>query len=151
MLSACSKIREKLTMLQFNGCRAASSTELCRFKINCSFSAPFINASGVPQGSIFGPLVFLIFINDIVYALPNCQKLLHADDSKSFTPVSDTDDCLRLQYCLHSFTSWCKLNRLSVLVNKCSVIMFSRKRFPIQYDCKVAAKLVPRPNSVKAD
>ena len=106
-------------------------------KLNAPFSTPFTSASGAfshsPQGIVRGALIFLIFINDIIYALPNCHTLLHADDPKMFTPVSDTNDCWRLKNCLYSFTSWCKLYRLGVNINKFAVITFSRKRFPILY------------------
>ena len=54
--------------------------------------------SGVPQGSIIGPLFFIIYINDLSASdcLPS-NLLLFADDSKCFNRISSTVDCLILQ------------------------------------------------------
>ena len=53
--------------------------------------------SGIPQGSILGPLLFLIFINDLPSALSSSLVLLFADDAKCFMSVSSQSDCLLLQ------------------------------------------------------
>ena len=91
-----------------------------KMKIN---STPFTHTSGVPQGSILGPLLFIIFSNDIVNVIPDCQKLI-------YTTVSDTADCLRLQNCLSNFNSWYKLNSMSVNIKKMFCDNVRQKKIP---------------------
>ena len=55
--------------------------------------------SGIPQGSVLGPILFVIFINDLPFAIKNCCKLF-ADDTKLYRTEDDTtsmqDDIKRL-------------------------------------------------------
>jgi hypothetical protein len=59
-------------------------------------SKEIIPTSGVPQGSVLGPLFFSIFINDIVNGLSSL-KLLFADDFKLYREISTISDCVLLQ------------------------------------------------------
>jgi len=117
--------------------------------ISSSISAPFTNTSGVPQGSILGPILFNIFINDVIYVIPDCEKLFYADDMKMFLPISDQTDCFTLQNCLTRFNSWCKSNCMRLNISKCSVISYTRKRTPIVYDYKIDDRSVPRKNVIR--
>ena len=81
------------------------------FFLGCR-SALFKVESGVPQGSVLGPLLFNIFINDLDTCL-GCGRLLYADDMKIYTKVSNMSDCLLLQKDLQVVSSWCKTNKLT--------------------------------------
>ena len=79
---------------------------------------------GVPQGSILGPLLFLVYINDMPSAV-NCKLLLYADDSAlvvSGTSVSDIEATLSLE--LESVSQWLMDNKLSLHLGKTESILF---------------------------
>lgn len=84
--------------------------------------------SGVPQGSLLGPLLFIIFINDIDVCFNNSQFLLFADDMKVFKVVNSPEDSALLQFDLNKLTTYCRMNRLDINVSKCFSISFGRKR-----------------------
>ena len=55
--------------------------------------------SGVPQGSVLGPILFLIYVNDIP-EMVSCSIKMFADDTKLFRTVKSIDDCNILQNAL---------------------------------------------------
>ena len=60
--------------------------------VNGSTSRAYPIAAGVPQGSVLGPLLFLLFIDDIVHVVRHCNIRLFADDTCLFIEVEDTED-----------------------------------------------------------
>ena len=64
---------------------------------NGTASDSFLVQSGVPQGSILGPVLFTLFINDIVNCIKFSNILLYADDLKLFNIIRDSDDCSEIQ------------------------------------------------------
>jgi hypothetical protein len=82
--------------------------------------------SGVPQGSHLGPLLFIVFINDLVSRL-SCPALLYADDLKIYTSIENTNQSTILQNDLEAVSEWCTSNNMDLNINKCYVIYFTRK------------------------
>lgn len=96
-------------------------------------SGTFNVLSGVPQGSHLGPLLFVIFINDIKSVLKNCDCLLYADDLKLYRSIKHSSDAILIQNDLDMLVHWCKNNGLCLNVKKCFCMTYSRKTSPMKF------------------
>jgi hypothetical protein len=89
---------------------------------NC-FSSFTDVASGVPQGSVLGPILFLIFINDIVSSCCGITSVkLFADDVKLYNIYNCEDGSLNLQQSVDKIVYWSNIWQLKVNVDKCHVL-----------------------------
>ena len=81
--------------------------------------------SGIPQGSILGPLLFLLYINDLPNVTsPSTCIAPFADDAKCYRVVRNAEDCSPLQHDLSSLYDWSKDWSLSNNTNKCEVLRY---------------------------
>lgn len=96
-------------------------------KVGSSKSSTFNVPSSVGQGSVLGPLLFLIFFDDSDSDLLDSLVFNFADDKKIVQVISDPNDTQILQNSINKFIKWCNNNDLSVNVMKCSVMTFSTK------------------------
>ena len=69
-------------------------------------SAEYRSTSAVPQGSILGPMLFNIYVNDVVDVL-DTPCLLYADDLKIYSDLRNNDNCLHLQNNLTKLNRQC--------------------------------------------
>jgi len=76
---------------------------------------------GVPQGSILGPILFLLFINDLTDEVCSAAKLF-ADDSRLYRTIRSQKDCKLLQDDLNSLSAWSKQWLMKFNEDKCVVL-----------------------------
>ena len=88
--------------------------------------------SGVPQGSVLGPLLFLLFINELpTYATNSSHVPLFADDALIYRPIDRHADCDLLQEDLDGLLRWEKEWGMVFHPGKCEVMSISKKKVPI--------------------
>jgi len=92
-------------------------------------SSPLLRViSGVPQGSVLGPLLFIIFINDLPDYLISKHSLLlspvklFADDLKMFKTKNSLADAFHFQALLNTILDWCRIWQLTINVEKCQIL-----------------------------
>ena len=93
--------------------------------------------SGVPQGSVLGPVLFIIYVNDMPDSLESFCKIF-ADDTKVYTAVGEKTDQEKLQRDLLKLCKWSQLWLLEFSVQKCKVVEYGNVHF--QFDYKLSDK-----------
>jgi hypothetical protein len=99
-------------------------------KINAALSRKISVTSGVPQGSVLGPTLFLIYINDLVNEIHHSQILLFADDLKIFN-LSDNHHLLQAD--LTRLVSWSEKWQLPISLKKSNVLYLGKSNPKYQY------------------
>ena len=86
-------------------------------------------SSGVPQGSLMGPFLFAIFINDLPKTVSDeTTTALFADDAKCYRSVKDSSDCTNFQHDINRLYDWSLRWGLAYNLDKCVVRRITRKR-----------------------
>ena len=98
-----------------------------RVRIGTSFSDTCPVPSGIPQGSVVGPLLFNLFINDLPDNLNSSAiTKLFADDVTIYTCLSDVDSCSDFQRNLSSIQQWSNTWQLSISTVKSSILLLGK-------------------------
>ena len=99
-------------------------------------SSPVMVTSGVPQGSVLGPILFLIYINDLPEYIKYSTIRLFADDCILYRPVKSFNDSILLQEDINSLYSWASTWLMNFNISKCYSMNISQSRtnyIPTQY------------------
>ena len=115
--------------------------------INEYLSKEAIMNYGVPQGSVLGPLLFLIYINDLYVAIKNSTVRHFADDTNLIIKNKSAKEITRdLNIDLRLLSKWLRANKISLNAKKTELIIFRSVRKIIDYDIKIkidGKKLIP--------
>ena len=93
--------------------------------------------SGVPHGSVVGPLLFIIYINDLSDVRNNYQNTvnfeLFADDAKFYFCIDNLKNVETMQNCLDSVMQWAEVWQLTLSVVKCKILVLGNVKFSNMY------------------
>ena len=81
--------------------------------------------SGVPQGTVLGPLLFLILMSDIDEGITNSKIISFADDTRLYNSVSEVEDCDLLQVDLDTIYKWADANNMTFNSNKFKYVCYT--------------------------
>ena len=114
-------------------------------------STPLPVLSGVPQGSILGPLLFIIYVNSLanLHLTPGSSLILYADDILLYRPLCSADDNSILQHDVDSICDWISSAGLSLNLAKSTLIVISRMRSKPTLSILINSTAVSVSDSVK--
>ena len=106
--------------------------------------------SGVPKGSVLGPVLFLAYINDLPEYLTNGSSAnLFADDSILYRSISNTDDARKLQQDLENLQTWEKDWQMEFHPKKCQVLNITNKKKPVKFTYTIHGHVLETVKSAK--
>lgn len=122
---------------------------LKQFQVIDNYSSDTSNVtSGVPQGSVLGPLIFLIFINDLPSGILSTIRL-YADDCVVYRQIHAHHDHITLQQDLDRISHWCSWWQMTLNTEKCKLITFSRERMNSSFNYTINNRSLSSTSSYK--
>lgn len=119
-----------------------------RVRVGNSYSEWIPVISGIPQGSVLGPVLFIIYINDLVYCGGEDLNIyLYADDAKIFRYIREKEDCQFLQDDINKVVDWFNKNFMKLNIEKCKVVSYGRDILEQKY--VINNVMVERADSIK--
>ena len=93
--------------------------------------------SGVPQGTVIGPILFLVYINDLPECISNFTVWLFTDDCILYRQIDSTADCVKLQDDLTALQHWKDMWLVTFNTKKCNTMWVSSSPKPISFDYSI--------------
>ena len=116
---------------QINCSQSCLSDRYQRVALQGTYSDSLQVLSGVPQGSILGPLLFLVYIDDIPQCIKHDSKVvIFADDSELFKIIEKPSDKFSFQQDLTQLSIWSDTWEMCLSIPKCKALNISRKKTP---------------------
>ena len=139
------KLLHRLCQFGFRGnilkwFRSYLSNRRQRTTISGTTSKSLPVTSGVPQGSILGPLLFLLYEDHLSNAVRTSNIATFADDTKIFRTINSNTDALALQTDLTNFEESSKNVNLKLNASKCKVLRVTRKHNKVIYPYKLSCE-----------
>jgi hypothetical protein len=103
--------------------------------------------SGIPQGSVLGPIIFNVFINDITDNFTYVTAKLYADDVKLYTNLSSPNAVTNFQQHLSLIKSWATTWQIAISHSKCNILELGLHPSHAPYN--FSNQYIPRANSIK--
>ena len=89
--------------------------------------------SGIPQGSVLGPTLFLLYINDLPNMVSNCEVKIFADDTKLYKEIRSQEDCSTLQENINKIHTWSQKWQLKFHPGKCHILRIGTSQPNFEY------------------
>lgn len=118
-------------------------------KVGQAKSNIFNVTSGVGQGTILGPPLFIVFFDDSNNQPPGIHLSNFADDKKIGVIVKNQNDVRRLQESIDQFVLWCEENDLAINFSKCKIISLYTKNNSIMHNYTIKGQLIDRVSEIR--
>jgi len=115
---------------------------------DCQLSDEARVTSGVPQGSVLGPLLFLAYVNDI-WRNTEFNIELFADDCLVYRKIMDSSDFDKLQTDLNKLGEWAVKNEMKINPGKSKTVSFTKIRVKERIRCYFGDQLIPEASGFK--
>ena len=113
-------------------------------------SSPAAVQSGVPQGTVLGPLLFLLYINDLpLYVSPGTYVRLFADDGALYRIIRTPEDHIILQKDLENLQRWEEKWSMQFHPDKCQLLIISKRRIKSEFNYSIHSSIIENTREAK--